>query len=333
MKTRIWCEFTSPKDVCRDYVLKLLKKYDVTLNYKLEYGQVDDDFFAMLKTYNEAGIPISIWATLSDDMGYWINERNAHHFDAYIRALVENLESRGLKIEGVCIDMEAPLKDVRRIISPKNRLDACLAFGKLLTHNLNKKRYNAAKSILQETARFLREKGLESYSTSLRFCYYDLKHKTELVQNAMEVPVFDVKWDKYNLMYYATMMRQELKPLKKTNVDYMIYYQVMHLKSKLKDKLAISVGLTNTGKLGNEPYYESMEEFEKDIGILKACGVDDFALFSLDGINEEKKLEGFLKIMHNAQAFRPELCRRVLRNEWLMSILMRIGKVYYSFFR
>lgn len=330
MVTRVWCEFTSPMDVCKDFVLEIFKKYNVILNYKLEYGKTSPDFFDMLRIYNQKGIPVSIWATLSDDMGYWINEKNAHHFDAYIRELVEEIEREKLGIKGICIDMESPLKDVQRLSNPKSKLDPLLLFGKALTHNLNKNRYNKAKDVLKGTCDFIRSKGLEGYSTCVRHCYYDLRFNSEIMQNALEIPVFDINWDKYNLMYYATMIRQELRPIKRVNVDYLIYHQILHLKEQLKDKLAVSVGVTNKGKLGNEPFYESLEEFSKDIGILKECGVEDYSLFSLDGIMEEKRLEGFLSAMKEAKPIKPEFCSRVHRNEALVELMLGLGKIYYN---
>ncbi len=333
MDTRVWCEFTSPKEVCRDYILELFKKYNVTLNYKLEYGHDSEDFFSMVEKYNEHKIPISIWATLSDEMGYWINEKNAHHFEEYSKELIDKFEERELKIKGLCIDLESPLSDIQNIVNPKRKIDSIATCAKFLTHNLNKKRFYTAKETLKNTVGDLRQRGYEAYATCIRYCYYDLKFNTEIMQNALEVPVFDIDWDKYNLMYYATMIRNELKKLKRVNVDYLIYHQVMHLKEKLKDKLAISVGVTNVGKLGNEPYYESMEEFEKDIGILKECGVEDFSLFSLDGILEEKKLEAFLTKMNTAKPCKPELCSRVIRNEVLAEMLLKLFNGYYKIIR
>ncbi len=329
METRIWCEFTPPGEVCREHIINALKRYDVTLNYKLEYGCDNEDFYDMIKLYNDNGIPISVWATLSDEMGYWINEKNAGLFDKYVRELVGKLESKSLKIKGLCIDLETPLDDIKSLSDPRNIFSPVVTFAKMLTTNLNKRRFNEARDILSGTAQFLRVKGLESYAACIRHCYYDIRFKSELMQNALEIPVFNVDWDRYNLMYYSTMIRSEMKKIKKVNVDYMIYHQVSHLKEVLKDKLAISVGVTNVGKLGNEPYYEDISEFEKDMGILKGIGIDKFSLFSLDGITEEKKLLGFLDAMKRAKPHKPEACSYVMRNEVLSELLFNIGKFYY----
>lgn len=329
METRIWCEFTPPGEVCREHIIDAFKKYGVILNYKLEYGHDDKDFYNMVKLYNDNEVPLSIWATLSDEMGYWINERNAGHFDKYVRGLVEKLEQKELKIKGICIDLESPLEDIKNLSEPKSVISPLLTYAKMLTSNLNKHRFNNAREVFTDTARFLRSKGLESYATCIRHCYYDLRFNSEFMQNALEIPVFDVEWDRYNLMYYATMIRNEMKKIKRVDVDYLIYHQVLHLKEALKDKLAISVGVTNVGKLGNEPYYEDIAEFEKDMGILKEIGIDSFSLFSLDGILEEKRLLEFLDAMKRAKPYKPEVCKHVIRNEVLSALLFNVGKVYY----
>jgi hypothetical protein len=330
MDTRIWCEFTPPREVCKKHIISSLKKYDVTLNYKLEYGQDSEDFYTMIKTYNDNDVPISIWATLSDEMGYWINEMNAECFDKYVKELVEKLENRALRIKGFCIDLESPLKDIKNVIEPKSLISPARTYAKMLTTNLNKQRFNEARRILANTAHFLRSRGLESYAACVRHCYYDIRFNSELMQNALEIPVFDVDWDRYNLMYYATMIRNEMKRIKKVDVDYLIYHQVSHLKEVLKDKLAISVGVTNVGKLGNEPYYENIQEFEKDMGILKGIGIENFSLFSLDGITEEGKLLSFLEAMKRAKPYKPAMCNRVIRNEVLSELLFNVGKLYYK---
>lgn len=330
METRLWCEFTPPEEVCREHILSAFRDYDVILNYKLEYGRDNKSFYDMIRTYNENNIPVSIWATLSDEMGYWINEGNALVFDGYIRELVEKLERRALKIKGFCIDLESPLQDLKRLNEPNSILSPAVTFTKMLTSNLNKKRFNEARRIFSGTAAFLRGRGLESYAACIRHCYYDLRFKSELMQNALEIPVIDVGWDRYSFMYYSTMIRNEMRRIKRVDVDYLVYHQVSKLMELLKDKLAISVGVTNVGKMGNEPYYEDISEFEKDIGILKQAGVTDFSLFSLDGITEEKKLLGFLEAMKRAKPYKPEVCRHVIRNEAISELLFNIGKLYYG---
>ena len=186
METRIWCEFAPPKEVCRRHIIDALKKYNVTLNYKLEYGCDSEDFYKMIKTYNNNDVPVSIWATLSDEMGYWINEKNARQFDRYVRELVGRLERKDLKVKGICIDLESPLQDIQTLSEPGSFISPVVIYIKMLTANLNKQRFKDANKIFSGTARFLRSKGLESYAVCIRHCYYDIRFNSELMQNALE---------------------------------------------------------------------------------------------------------------------------------------------------
>ena len=45
-----------------------------------------------------------------------------------------------------------------------------------------------------------------------------------------------------------------------------------------------SVGLTGVGALGNEPHYTQPADLAHDAAALKAAGVDDFAIYNLEGI-------------------------------------------------
>lgn len=333
MRVRMWCEFLKPKEVCRDFVIEIFKKYNVHLNYKVEYMDFTDEFYNMIKIYNDNNIPISIWSTLSDDMGYWINEANVDIFGDYVHNIVDILDKRGLKIYGLCIDMEPPYKLVMKLLNPKSIFDKFTFYATLATKNLNVKKYNYAKKKLAEISEFMRLKGLESYTAITRETYYDVRFDTEFVQNALETPVYGIPWDKYNLMYYGTMMRKALKNYSSDEVDYFIYRQIKLFKEKLGDNVSVSVGVTNIGKLGNEPYYDNMEEFYRDVGVLKACKIEDISIFSLDGILTPEKLEAFIKGACDSIPYIPPMCKRVIDDENRKGKLMNIAKAYYRMFK
>lgn len=332
MYVRMWCEFLKPHEVCRDYVIELFKRYNIHLNYKLEYMDFSEEFFDVIRVYNDNNVPISIWATLSDDMGYWINEANVDKFGDYVHKLVDIIGKRGLKIYGLCIDMEPPYHQVMKFYNPKTIFDKFIFYSTLATKNLNVKRYRYAKEKFTKIAEFLKLQGLESYTPITRETYYDVRFNTDFIQNALQTPVYDIPWDKYNLMYYATMMRKSIKDYNNNDIDYLIYKQVGFLHEKFGDRISVSVGLTNTGKLGKEPFYDNMEDFYRDIGVLKACKVSDISIFSLDGILEPKRLESFLKGAYEAKPYTPPVSSRVIADENKNKRLMNIAKVYYKIF-
>lgn len=329
----MWCEFLKPQDVCKDFVINLFKKYNVALNFKLEYMSFTDDLFEMIRIYNQNGIPVSIWAVLSDELGYWINEANVDTFGDYVHKLVDIIDLKGLKIYGLCIDMEPPYPLVKKLTNPGSIFDKLIFYITLLTKNLNAGRYSYSKHKFTEIAQFLKIKGLESYVPVVRELYNDVLSGTDMIQNALETPVFDIPWDKYNFMYYATMIRKQIRKYNKGDVDYMVLRQVELLKERFKDNLSISAGVTNTGKLGNEPYYDNMDDFYRDIGVLKTCGVNDISIFSLDGILDPEKLEMFLKGVYEAKPYTPETSIKIINDEKKRLRFMSIAKKYYKFFK
>lgn len=113
------------------------------------------------------------------------------------------------------------------------------------------------------------------------------------------------------------------------DVDYLMYHQISHLKKVLKYKLDVSLSVTNVGEMGNEPYYEDISEFEKDMGILKEIEIKSFSLFSLDGIIEKNRLTDYLAAVERAKPCKPSICKRVIRNEVISKLLFDIGKLYY----
>ena len=120
-------------------------------------------------------IPVSIWATLSDELGYWINEKNAWQFNRYIKELVRKLDERNLKLRGLWHRSGITLQDIKKITDPKNKWDIIFTYVKMITVNLNKKRFNDSKHIFMMQQNSLRSKGLESYATCVRHCYYDMR--------------------------------------------------------------------------------------------------------------------------------------------------------------
>jgi hypothetical protein len=328
----MWCEFLKPEDVCRDFVVDIFKRYDVALNYKLEYMDFSEEFFKMVRIYNENKIPLFIWATLSDEFGYWINEDNVDKFGDYVHKLIEIIEKRGLNIQGLCIDMEPPYSLVQKLYNPKSIFDKFIFYTTLATKNLNIHKYRIAKEKFCKIAEFLKLKGIETFAPITREVYYDARYNTDFIQNALQTPVFDVPWDSYNLMYYATTMRKYIKGYENSDVDYLIYRQVKFLSDRYKNRISVSAGVTNIGKLGNEPYYDNMDDFYRDIGVLKACGIDDITIFSLDGILDAQRLETFVRGVYSAKPHIPKVSRKVVDDENKNKRLMNIAKAYYKIF-
>ena len=295
---RIWCEFKSPEELRRPFVAKVLARFGVALNYKVEYGRVDGELFAMLRRFNEEGVPVSLWLTLPDERGYWINERNCLEFQRYVEEVLARLAKERLAIRGICADMEPPLALVRALAGEFGPLRQWGGKLGLVTVNMNPFRYRRSEEVLRAVAHSLTERGLEGMGVGMREVIADLKRKYPLAQNAAETPILDVPWSVHNFMFYATMLRQQYDgPGDATEaVNRTIREEIRLLQQRFGERLAISAGVTNVGKMGNEAHYGSAEEMRPDLELIKSLGIKDLSLFSLDGLMEEGKLAEYLGV-------------------------------------
>lgn len=295
---RIWCEFRSPEELCAPFVAKTLAHYGVALNYKVEYGRIDENLFAMLRHFNGEGVPVSLWLTLPDEQGYWINERNCVEFQLYVEDVLERLAKEHLKIRGICVDMEPPLAMVRAVTGEFGLFRKWLNMLKLVTINMNPIRYRRSEEVFKAVAHSLSVHGLEGMGVGMHEVIADLNRKYPWAQNAAETPILDVPWTLHNFMFYATMLRQWRKgpgdPAEAVNRT--IREEIQQLQKRFGDRLAISVGVTNVGKMGNEAHYESAEEMRPDLELVKSLGIKDLSLFGLDGLMEEEKLNAYLGV-------------------------------------
>lgn len=328
MPCHIWCEFLSPKEVLAPGLLETLAELEAGLYYKLEYREPPSTLFPLLDRCAELGVPVHLWLTLSDQLGYWVNERNAAEFRSHVHRTLDQIAAAGRRVAGVCVDLEPPLRDVLALKNPANVLATFGAYARMLTVNLDHRRFEAAQSELRAVHAELDQRGLESCAVFLRHLYYDLRFGTMLLQDALETPVFDVPWHRLNAMYYATMLRDELKNRTAAEVDDKILREVSLLHEKFGPRLEVSVGVVNPGKLENEACYSSLDEFAHDIGVLKACGVESFALFSLDGLTDPGRLRSYLEAMRSAEPVHPAPHTWVERSERRSGALIRLGDGY-----
>jgi hypothetical protein len=66
-------------------------------------------------------------------------------------------------------------------------------------------------------------------------------------------------------------------------------------RERLGSRAAVSLGAVGTGALQSEPVYRSPKELADDVGIARAAGVDDLALFDLGGVVARPPIEGWLE--------------------------------------
>jgi hypothetical protein len=333
MKLRIWVDSMEPQDMIQDFMIDILREHSIQLHFHLEYGQLGPNFYEMLRVYNEKKIPISISATLPDKQGYWINERNARTFAKYTEDLIKQIHMAGCYIDGLSIDMQSPLMHMQAIKNPKRFFQPYLAYIRMATVNVNTRRYREAVRDLSSIQRMLKSKKIESYAILRRQVYYDVRFRTDIIQNAFETPVFSVPWDKYNIIYDIPAMRAELKHLNTEEIDYKVYYELSFLKQRIGDRLSAFIRAGNPKEFIYRSASDSFDRFSREIGIIKAAGVRDILLLPIKDAFKPKILEKYIMIAKTAQPVHPEKQDIVLKAENRYHKFFQIAKGYYSLYK
>lgn len=125
-----------------------------------------------------------------------------------------------------------------------------------------------------------------------------LDAKNEVILSSFPLPDFLLKRygfirDKkfrYNFMVYTSMFLFFLKPLYRLYYKFFIKYQLK------KDKETyFALGLLAKGVYNAEPEYKDVRQFKKDIRFLLRSNVRNCVIYSIEGINQRKDPEEWIK--------------------------------------
>ncbi len=60
-----------------------------------------------------------------------------------------------------------------------------------------------------------------------------------------------------------------------------------------------AIGLANSGVFGNEPEYEDIDEFKKDLAMVKKAGIKNLCVYSIEGVLKRKDAKNWLLAVHD----------------------------------
>ena len=81
-----------------------------------------------------------------------------------------------------------------------------------------------------------------------------------------------------------------------------LYEVGRELRRHLGDRAAASIGLTGVGVLGSEPHYARPDQLEPDVAALKAAGIEDLAIYNLEGILTSPQPEAWFEMIRTTPA-------------------------------
>ncbi len=311
-RRRVWSEFLAPEELAAGATLRLLRRFQLEPLIALPPSAETPPMADALLRLTGAGVPFGIWPLLSDTDGYWPSEENAQAFESRMQGALRFVDQARAIPRTVAIDLEPPLAVTRRLMHgalARRGLFLIRGFAELALRDGARHR---SIEILTRVARDLRVRGLETIAAVLPPVVLDLFARDDLWQGVFRTPVSAPGWSVVSPMMYTTLLRR-MVPLSSESSARALLFETgrMLVQSVGPARASLSVGLVTTGKLGDEPAFASPAELVLDVAAARAAGVDDLALFSLEGVLHRGAPESWLSPFDSAspQAPAPILSR------------------------
>lgn len=299
MKLWVWAEYFTPEQAIEENVISLLKKYDVTLSIATQSHHIDDNFARMLDLYHQNNIDVSPWLLLPDEKGYWPNKTNVDDFGTMIRDLFDWTERKGLHLPWLSIDLE-PSVEFADVLSGGSKFlsRSKLAIEFYRRARKGRKDFTEASKKYQQLLDDIHGHQCKALAIAFFFHIDDIRKKREKFQAFFGLPVTTVQWDRVSLMIYNSMMVPMLKGLYNfKDAATFLYHYAKIGKEYFGQRMHTSIGVTWVGKIGNEPYYKKPEEMKMDVEAVRGAGVEEIAIYNLEGILRCPKPEEWFELI------------------------------------
>lgn len=303
---RVWSELL-PYEVARSRdTLALLSQGQLHPVFAVSPAADLDELAGLMRDVQARGLDVGIWPLLKDEQGYWPSERNGADYFERVVAVLEHLKGQGVSAQWVAVDLEPPLHQVNRLrhmVGPFH-----LTVLELLRENLDVAQFQRSVVQFKEGLERVRTFGAQVLSVTLPMAAHDLRDGVPLWQDLFEAPWEGVGWERAGIMAYGSMVAGYSRGwLSEADARAIHYRLFLHLARHFGHRAHVSLGVTGVGKLGDEPVYASAQALALDVSAAKAAGIDDIAIFCLEGLVGREDAGAWVKTLTQAPALKPPM--------------------------
>ncbi|MDE3074498.1 MAG: hypothetical protein KGJ86_03635 [Chloroflexota bacterium] len=311
MKLRVWSEFLPYRELGQPAVLRLLRAFDCGLLVQVRQQSLGKELAELLHRSREEGVEAGLWLLLTEDQGYWPSERNAGLFRDYLTRVLEWRAPAW-----IAVDLEPPLWQMRA--RGRRGLAGLPDWLRFARDNISPRRFEAAHQTFGEVIQLAHAAGTKVLCAAHDYLAEDLWLGRPAMQDLHEAPVLGLPWDAISVMLYGSLVPRCPRRW---------LYETARL---LGPGMGASVGLTGAGVLGNEPHYTEPWQLALDMSALKAAGMQDFAIYNLEGILESPAPESWLQAAVAAEARAPRPSWWVTRERAKRRVLAAVVAAWRS---
>jgi hypothetical protein len=293
MNVGVYCETLDARTLAAPDVLSLLGSRRATLGHALRADErFDPDALARClelgRRLREAGGRYALWPLVPKAQGYWVNERNLDAVDRLADALLEGCTRLGATPDLWVIDVETPWQQMERAFFPGRPAWRKAASAiRLAVSNRDPKRFARAAARLERIVGRLRAPGVPAAATVFPFLLADLATGGHALQDFLEMPVFPVRFDAWNVMFYNSYLPAAAPLIVPPDAAARALYEYMRLLAdRVGSKAWVTLGSTWEGVLpGNAgKVFASPEALAPDVAAARAAGIETVWLYCLEGV-------------------------------------------------
>lgn len=294
-------------------VLAPLAERRVQLAFAVRPGG-EDEARAVVADARARGVSVALWPMIADDDGRWASAASADRWCAFVDALLESLARGDALPDELVVDLEPPIALVRAWSAARprparvegDRASATARFTATLEH-----------------ARGL---GVAPWAAVVPLVLAD-EAGTRAWQYLLGTPVDALPLSRICVMLYSSLVGYTRGLLRRDHGEALVWLGAAAAGRRWPDRAMVGLGAVGPGALGDEPIYLDVHELVADVGIARAAGIDDLALFDLGGALDRPPFERWLDaLVHTpAAASPPRLGRRIRALGGILRGLTRLG--------
>ncbi len=301
MRRRVYVEHLPPEELARPATTNLCRHYRLEPIVALPPSRETPAMSAALGALAKSGLRVGVWPLLEDHEGYWPSSHNADAFERRVDAALAFAKKSGAEVRTVAIDLEPPLEELRGLLEGSGR-------ARLEYVRARRRRALEGVEVFRRIAARLADDGIETIAAAIPLVVVD--PAGHFWDHVLATPVAGVPWSVVSPMMYTTLARDVLRRRSDASVRALLHAAAVRLERAVGDRAGVSVGLVGQGKLGTERTYGTPAELALDVGAVRAAGIDDLALFALEGVLDRGPPEVWLEAFVHAGPQRPDFVRR-----------------------
>lgn len=291
-RRRIWVEFLPPSVLAEPATLHLLRRFALEPIVALPPEREDGEMQRALARLAGAGLSVGLWPLLSDAEGYWPSVANAAAFERRVAAALAFSARSGVTPRTLAVDLEPRLPVTKALLDGPRLWTVAGELRRALSPEADEARLRADR-VFRALRADLGARGIESLAAIWPVQLLDLSVERALIGGLLGTPLRRGDWDVTCPMLYSSMIRA----LSPTRSDRLLRWAYGSIRRAQKGtRMSVSLGLVGTGKLGHEPVLPHPDSLALDVEMAKSAGLDDLALFSLEGVLSDEDPERWLRV-------------------------------------